>query len=229
MTVPNSSAFQPRQISSLMSKKTISLACVALLAATGASSIAAAQTRAAPARSAASPAPAAVSVPQGPAIPGLCILSVNQAISTSQVGGYVRTRLDQIVAQVKAELAPEDTAISTEAKALDTQRPTLDAATFQKRGNDLQVRINNLRQKADLRNQEVKATENKALNRIAQELEPIAQSLYAQHHCSALLDKGGVMIANPDMDLTPSAVSALNGKIQQFPFEREHLDTAAAR
>ena len=175
---------------------------------------------------AAAPAAAPAAVAQGPAIPGLCVLSVNQAIAASQVGGFVRTRLDQIVAQVKAELSPDDTSISTDARALETQRPTLDAATYQKRGNDLSVRINNLRQKADQRNREVKATEDKALNRIAQELEPIAQTLYQQHHCSALLDKGSVMMANPDMDLTGSAVTALNGKIQQFAFDREHLDTA---
>jgi hypothetical protein len=30
------------------------------------------------------------------------------------------------------------------------------------------------------------------------------------------------------MDLTPAAITALNGKLQQFPFDREHLDTGAA-
>ena len=79
-----------------------------------------------------------------------------------------------------------------------------------------------------MRNREVKATEDKALNRIAQELEPIASSLYQQHHCSTLLDKGSVMMANPDMDLTGAAVTALNAKLTQFTFDREHLDTPSA-
>jgi len=193
------------------------LGCVsALVIFTASAAGAAAQT---------TPAPLA----QGPVIPGLCILSVNQAISTSTVGGYVRTRLDQIVTQVKAELSPEDSAINTDAKALEAQRATLDAATFQSRGAALTTRINALRQKADLRQREVKATEDKALNRIAQELEPIAQQLYQAHHCSALIDKGSVMMANPDMDLTTAAVTALNARIQQFAFDREHLDTPGAK
>ncbi len=200
--------------------KSLMLLCAGATLLAGASTTAFAQTRAA----AAAPTPIA----QGPAIPGLCVLSVNQAIASSQVGGYVRTRLDQIVAQVKAELAPDDTSISNDARALETQRPTLDAATYQKRGNDLSVRINALRQKGDLRNREIKATEDKALNRIAQELEPIAQTLYVQNHCSVLLDKGSVMMANPNVDLTGAAVTALNGKLQQFAFDREHLDTAPA-
>ena len=33
------------------------------------------------------------------------------------------------------------------------------------------------------------------------------------------------MIANPEMDLTSAAVTGLNARIQQFAFEREHLDT----
>ena len=194
------------------------LAAASLLAVVAVASSAAAQTRT---------AAAAPAITQGPAIPGLCILSVSQAISTSTVGQYVKTRLSQIVAQVKAELSPEDSAIGVDVKSLEASRAALDTNTYQTRGNALQVRINNLREKADLRQREVKATEDKALNRIAQELEPIAQQLYQQRHCSALFDKGSVMLANPDIDLTPSAVAALNGRIQQFAFDREHLDTGA--
>jgi outer membrane protein len=167
-------------------------------------------------------------VAQGPAIPGVCILSVNQAITTSTVGRYVSERMNQIVAQVKAELTPEDTAISTDGRALEAQRTTLAAATFQTRAQELQNRVNALRQKADLRQREVQATEQKSLNRIAQELDPIARQLYAQHRCSMLVNKEAVMIANPEMDITTQAVAGLNARIQQFAFDREHLDTAQA-
>src|SRR6516162_3765080 len=113
-------------------------------------------------------------VTHGAAIPGMCILSVNQAITTSTVGKYVSDRMNQIVAQVKAELTPEDTAIATDGRALEAQRTTLGAETFQTRAQALQARVNALRQKADLRQREVQATEQKSLNRIAQELDPIA-------------------------------------------------------
>jgi Skp family chaperone for outer membrane proteins len=174
------------------------------------------------------PAAAPPPVAQGPVIPGVCILSINQAISTSTVGRYVSDRMNQIVAQVKAELTPEDTAIATEGRALEAQRTTLAAATFQTRAQELQNRVNALRQKADLRQREVQATEQKSLNRIAQELDPIARQLYAQHRCSMLVNKEAVMIANPEMDITTQAVAGLNARIQQFAFDREHLDTAQA-
>jgi outer membrane protein len=174
--------------------------------------------------SAAAAAPAAVA--QGPAIAGLCVLSVQQAISSSTVGKYVNDRMGQIVAQVKAELQPEDTLIATDGRALEAKRSSLDANTFQSQAQALQARVNALREKADLRQREVQATEQKALNRIAQELDPIAKELYQQHRCSILVNKEAVMISNPEMDLTSAAVTGLNGRIQQFAFDREHLDTA---
>jgi outer membrane protein len=201
-----------------MKKTSLAFSGALLLAAIA--NMASAQTKAA----AAAPPP----IVQGPAIPGLCVLSVQEAIGNSTVGQYANTRLQQIVAQVRAELSPEDTALATDTKAFETARPTLDAATLQSRGQALQARMDGLRQKADLRSREIEATRRKAFDRMAQELNPIAIQLYQQHRCSVLIDKGSTMVANPEMDLTAQAVTALNAKITQFPFDREHLDAPGA-
>ena len=127
---------------------------------------------------------------------------------------------------MKAELQPEDEQIATEGRALEAKRSSLGASTFQSQAEALNERANALRQKAELRQKEVEDTEHSAINRIAQELDPVARSLYEQHHCSILVNKDSVMIANPQMDLTSEAVAGLNGRIQQFAFEREHLEAA---
>jgi len=188
-------------------------------------SIAEAQT-AAPARPAAAPAAPAIS--HGPAISGLCMLSFDQAVQTSTVGRFVGTRMDQIVGQVKAELQPEATAIETEGRQLEASRSTLDAAAYQSRMANLNLRVSNYQKKSELRQREVEATEQKAINRISQELDPIVRQVYQQNHCSVLLNRQAVMVANPSMDITPAAIAALNAKITQFQFDREHLDTAPA-
>jgi Skp family chaperone for outer membrane proteins len=181
---------------------------------------------------AAAPAASAQTAPppisQGPAIPGVCVISVTQAIQDSTVGRYVSQRMQQIVAQVKAELTPEQTAIDTEGRTLQAQRATLAQAVLQSRAEALQARYNAFQQKADLRQREVSATNQKAVNRIAQELDPIARDLYQQKRCSVLLDKNSVLMSNTDMDITAQAVTMLNSKIQQFAFDRENLQTEAA-
>jgi outer membrane protein len=178
----------------------------------------------APAAAPAAPAPA---IAQGPAIPGVCVVWREQAIEKSKVGEWAKERLKQIATQVNAELAPEGTSIQTDAKAFEAARSTMDQATQQSKAQALQARYDAFRQKQELRQRELRATQDKALNRIAQELVPIISELYQSHRCSILVDKNAVLIENPDMNLTQAAITGLDGKIQQFPFEREHLDSGA--
>lgn len=172
-------------------------------------------------------AAAAPAVTHGPAVPGVCILSVEGAIGTSTVGKYVSTRMEQIITQVNSELNAEKTAIDNEAKSLDGQRATLDQNAYEQRAAALQVRANALQRKAQLRDREVQATQQKALARVGQELDPIIRQVYQQKQCSLLMSRDALVIANPAMDITPAVVTGLNGKIVQFAFDREHLDQAA--
>lgn len=172
-------------------------------------------------------AAAAPAVTHGPLVPGLCIINVEAAVGGSTVGKYVNTRLQQIVGQVQAELGAERTAIDNEAKALDSQRSTLDQNTFEQRGAALQVRANALQRKAQLRDREVQATEQKALARVGDEMEPLIRQAYQQKNCSVLLQRNAVVLASPTMDITPQVITALNAKITQFAFDREHLDSPA--
>jgi outer membrane protein len=176
------------------------------------------------AQAAATPPP----VTQGPAVPGVCIISIEGAVAGSTVGKYVDTRLQQIVQQVQAELGGERTAIENEARTLDSQRGALDQNTLEQRGAALQVRNNALQRKAQQREREVQATEQKALARVGDEMEPLIRQAYQQKNCSVLLQRTAVVIANPAMDITPQVVAALNTKITQFAFDRERLDQALA-
>jgi len=199
-------------------KALVAATCVAAITVSASS---AAFAQAAPA------AAAAPAVTHGPALPGVCVLSLEGAITTSTVGGYVQTRLQQIATQVQAELKAEDTALQNEAKTLEGQRASLDQNTFEQRATALQTKANAFQRKAQLRERELSATQQKALGRVGQELDPIVRQVYQQRQCSLLLNRDSVVIANPAMDVTQPVVTALNAKIQQFSFDRERLDQAA--
>lgn len=169
-------------------------------------------------------AAAAPAVSHGQPINGLCVLSVEGAIGGSTVGKYVGARLQQIGGQVQAELNSEKTSLDNDAKALEAQRATLDQNTFEQRASALQVRLNALQRKAQLRDREMQATEQKALARVGDEMEPMIRQAYQQKGCSVLLQRSAIVLANPAMDITPQVTTALNGKITQFAFDREHLD-----
>ncbi len=160
----------------------------------------------------------------GPAIPGVCIFSNEQAIGQSAVGKYVSERMKQLQSQATAEVNAEKTAIETDGKALEAQRATLSSDTYQQRAVALNQRIQALQKKAELRSRELQATEQKALGRIATELTPLLRTVYNKHNCGLLLDRNAVFGANPSMDTTEEVVKLLDAKITQFPFDREHLD-----
>jgi outer membrane protein len=175
---------------------------------------------------AAAPAPIA----SGPPITGLCVVDLDQVVANSTVGKYVQTRLQQISQQVNAELQGEKTAIDNDAKTLDGQRASIDENTLQQRGLALQQRANTLQRKLQLRERELQVTEQKAVGRVIQESEPLMRQAYQAKACSILLQHGAVLggFFNPAMDLTPAVTTALNGKITQFAFDREHLDQPGA-
>ncbi|MDR3512162.1 MAG: OmpH family outer membrane protein [Caulobacteraceae bacterium] len=172
-------------------------------------------------------APAAAPVVTGPAIPGMCVLSNDAVLGGSAVGKFVITRLGQLKAQVDAELNSEGTALQTDAKALDAQRSSLSADQYDQKAAAIQIRDRELQRKAQLRQRELQATQDKAFNVVGQQAEPIVRQVIAERNCSILLNGAAVVVASPAMDISPTVVQRLDGKIQQFAFDREHLDTTA--
>ncbi|PTS88369.1 MULTISPECIES: OmpH family outer membrane protein [unclassified Caulobacter] len=197
------------------------------LTATASGLVALAMTSAAMAQTAPAAAPAAPAVPaitHGAALPGVCIFSSQRAVGASLVGQAVDARLKTIIQQVNAELTGERTALDTEAKALDAKRATLDQGTLEQQAAALQVKANAWQRKGQQRQKEVEATEQKALSRVYQELDPAIKQVYQQRTCGLLLDRESVLLANPAMDITDGVVAALNARIKTLTFDRERLD-----
>jgi len=196
------------------------------LTATASGLVALAMTSAAMAQTAPAAAPAAPAVPaitHGAALPGVCIFSSQRAVGASLVGQAVDARLKTIIQQVNAELTGERTALDTEAKALDAKRATLDQGTLEQQAAALQVKANAWQRKGQQRQKEVEATEQKALSRVYQELDPAIKQVYQQRTCGLLLDRESVLLANPAMDITDGVVAALNARIKTLTFDRERL------
>lgn len=213
----------------MMKTNTLAIAGAAAIAALGAASMAFAQAKA-PAKPAAAPAAAAPAPAANVSLTGtgVCVLSREGLLAGSTVGRYVQTRLGQLNNQAQAELQGEGTSIQTAAKDLETKKATLAPAAYQQQAQALQQRVNVLQEKAQQRDRELQATEQKAVQRILQEATPLVASQAQSKNCGVLLDGGAVLAVNTAMDVTPGVITALNGKITQFDFDREHLDAQQA-
>lgn len=213
----------------MMKIHTFLIAGASAIAVLGAAPLALAQAKA-PAAKAPAAAPAAVPV-AAPTItatvPGVCVLSREGIIGGSKVGKFVQTRLGQLTTQTNAELTGEKTSIETAAKDLDAKKATLGQAAYQQQGSALQQRAEALQQKAQQRDRELQATEQKAIQRVLQEATPFVAAEVKTKNCGVVVDANSVLAANPNMDLTPGVIAALDGKVTQFDFDRERLDGQA--
>jgi len=220
----------------MMKTSTILIAGASAIAMLGAAPLAFAQAKApaaaapvARAPAAAAPAAAAPAAPSFTAtVAGVCVLSREGILGGSKVGKYVQTRLGQLTTQVNAELTGEKTAIETAAKDLDAKKATLGQAAQQQQVTALQARASALQDKAQVRDRELQATEQKAIQRVLVEATPFVDAQVKAKACGVLLDANSILGANSAMDLTPGVITGLDGKLQEFAFDREHLDAQPA-
>jgi Skp family chaperone for outer membrane proteins len=168
-------------------------------------------------------APAAPQLNPGPAIAGVCIYSVEEAITQSQMGVAANDRMKQLQAVVEAELKPERDRIETEGQALQTAQKTEARETFVPKAQAFQTKVNAFEEKYNLRLKEMQATQQKVQGLIAQELESPLQVAYQEKGCGLLVDRNAVLFANPSMDITAAVVTKLNAGKKTLSFDREIL------
>jgi Skp family chaperone for outer membrane proteins len=155
---------------------------------------------------------------------GVCSFNGNRAVAESTAGKYVAGRLQELTAQVKAELESQQTSIQTDAQALDSQKATLAQATYQSRAEALQQRYASFQRTEQIRQREMQDTQSKAVQTIEVQLGPIVQQTAIARHCTLLLSAEALVLPNPSIDITDAAMATLNTKLTSFAVEREHLD-----
>lgn len=196
----------------LFKKTTAVAACAAALA----SFASAASAQTAPA------APAPQPLRQGPPIAGMCTYSSDRLMEVSVTAKGVQTRLDAIRGEIKAELDRDRAALNKDITDFNAQAPAMQLEAREQRQNQLQVREKQGERKLQIRSQEFQATEEKQTAVLQRAIMPLIASAYQTRNCSVLL-AGGVLIANPQMDITADVAKALDASLKPFSFNRENL------
>ncbi len=217
-----------------MIRLTTSAAAAALIFAIAGTAVAAPAKKAdgPVATQATAPRPAAANLPpvtHGPPIANMCVYADERAIGTSSVGKAAATRMQQLRAQVSAELQAEQTALQTDISAFNAKRATLSPEQLQAQGQPLQQRAQALDAKAAQRQRELEATGADALQQIHQRVDGILRTIYQQRGCSILLNGESVYLANPAMDVTEGVVAQLNTAMPSISFDRKTLPAQQAQ
>ena len=175
----------------------------------------------------AAPAAALPPINHGPPIANVCIYADERAVGSSLVGKAASARMQQLRAQVTAELQAENTSLQTDASALNAKKATLPADQLQSQGQALQARADALNAKAGQRQRELEATGAEALGQIHQRIDNILRTVYQQRGCSLLLNGDSVYLANPAMDVTSLVTAQLDAAMPSITFDRKVLPAQA--
>ena len=156
----------------------------------------------------------------GPVIPGVCLLSREAIFANAAIGKAATARLQELTRAAQAEIDGQRIPLETEAKALEGQP---DTAANKQRRQQFATNWQALQHKAAHNGREIEATRAKALERIANEAQPVIAQVYRQKNCGLLFDRNAALGGNFANDLTPDVVKGLDAKIQTITFERERL------
>ncbi|ESQ75409.1 OmpH family outer membrane protein [Asticcacaulis sp. AC402] len=173
----------------------------------------------------------------GAAIPGQCVLDTGRALATSKMGLAATARLTQLNAQVQAELTGENDVLEAEGKQLqDTQKTSsaTDAGkkTWEGKAQAWAQKGEALQRKAQIRESEMRATQQIAMQTVMEKMIPQINSVVTQNKCSMVVQADGLLqyqatgpnnqpisftYVNPSMDITSAVVQKMDASGEQLP------------
>ena len=153
----------------------------------------------------------------GPVVPGVCVYHHDRLMAQSTAGQSLLAGLQRLQQEVTTELAPYEQFIQTESQALQQGQATIPQDQFQQRGRDLEARYREFETLRQTRTGELRYTLAYQQQQIGQAADPILAALYAERGCGILLSADAVLRANPQMDITETAIQRLNAALPSLP------------
>lgn len=156
------------------------------------------------------------------------VLVMNEAriLRESAVGLHVSSRLEQIGAEIQAELQPQEAALRAESEALNAETAALSEEAIRQRP-DLVTRVQQLQRDAQqfeqlrrLRAQEIAATEQQAMRPVLPILQEVLQEIVTERNADVLIDRSAVVFASERVDITATAIERLNARLTTTPVNR---------
>lgn len=163
----------------------------------------------------------------GPVIPGVCVYYNQRLLAQSAAGQAVQARMEQLAVEVQGELAPYATSIQTEITSLQQGGQAADPDGA--RRTALQARITEAQTLEQTRQDELRYTLAMQQRVITDAASPILSQIYQERGCGILLDREGVFMVNPAMEVTDEAIQRVNTALPTLSFNRMPIPAQAAQ
>ncbi|MCC5996548.1 MAG: OmpH family outer membrane protein [Oceanicaulis sp.] len=156
----------------------------------------------------------------------ILVVDQERALNESAVGRHIAAQLERIGSEMTAELQPLQSAVRAESEALNTEASAMTEEAIRQRP-DLLERINQLQQdmrnvevQGRIRQQELAATEQAALQPVIPILQEIMQAVMTERSGVILLDQSVTVMTSGGVDITDTVIERLNARITTTPVNR---------
>lgn len=176
---------------------------------------------------------AAAFVPSLAAAADVLVVDFQRVYRDSLAGKDAQTKLRGVNDAINAELKPELDAWTAERDKLgprfkDKTQEQLIAElqkdeNLRKQYEAVQTTLQNLQQKQQLREQELQATEQRALAAVIKGTEPILNDLLNERNAAVVLERGSITVAAPNTDVTNEVVKRLDARLKAVPVTKVDL------
>lgn len=164
----------------------------------------------------------------------ILVVDTQKVIRTSDVGKHIARQLESIAKSMDSEMKAVSSGLESTGKSLELQASgktreeiAKDAAlvsqiqSFSKRASDLQRDQN-------IKANELKLTEAKALQKVNDRLTVILKAIVDERNADVVLERSLVIYGEP-ADVTDTVISRLNAQLKTVPVTRERLPKKPAR
>ncbi|WP_203294361.1 OmpH family outer membrane protein [Maricaulis parjimensis] len=166
--------------------------------------------------------------------PDIAVFNEERVLRESAVGQHIATRIQEIATEIDAELNALGQPIQQETERLNAETASMTPQAIQARP-DLMQRIEALNQNAQqfelarrARQQELVQTERQSMAPVYQALQPILQAVVEERGIDILIDRGNLVFASADVDITPLVIERLNAALPTTNVTRVRVSQEAA-
>jgi len=158
----------------------------------------------------------------------ILVVDTGRVLRDSDVGKHIARQLETIGKSMEAEAKAKASPLESKGKSLEAQLKGKTMASLQG-DTALQQQIQTFRQDQqkvaiDLqyKQQEMKITEAKAVQKVQERLRTILKSIVAERNADVVLERSLVIYGDP-VDVTDTVISRLNSQMKTVPVTRERL------
>lgn len=159
----------------------------------------------------------------------VAVMDSDTVLNNSAVGQHIRTRLEEIAAEMEAEITEQGTPLQERWQEFQEETSSLTAEALQEdpeimeRGRELQGEIFQLNVTEQVLARELVATRVQAMQPVREALDEVLNAIVEERNIDVLVERGVLIFAGDAANITDLVVERLDAELSEVEVERVRI------